>query len=268
MNTQPLLRFVHISDTHLNPDQRYTQDVAPHSAWRGAEVLVETLNALPFTPDFVLHTGDVAYDPHPAAYEAAHRLLSQIRYPVLYIGGNHDDPAAVQRIMMTRGDQPLYYEQEINGVQLVLLDSNAPLPPGYQPPSGHVDDAQLAWLNALCRADDPRPLVVAVHHNVLPSGIPWLDTYMALINGEAVHQALLQARHRLRGVFHGHVHMNLETLRDGILYSSVLSSWYQIHAWPGQTETVVDTGAEAGFNVVTVTAQQTLIRRHRYAVPG
>lgn len=264
--TEPLLRFVHISDTHLSPDPEYASDWAPYHPNRGAEALVEQINALPFTPDFVLHTGDVAAHPNPAAYQLARDLLGRIRFPVHYVAGNHDDAVMLQRELLgvERPADPFDYVFEVNGVQVVCLDSNGPA----QEPAGSIRSAQLAWLADLCASADPRPLVVAVHHNVLPTGVPWLDSYMGLTNGAALHQALLPARHRLRGVFSGHIHQNTQTLRDGILYASVLSSWYQIHAWPGQTDTVREPDAEPGFSVVTITAGQTFIRQHRYAPPA
>ena len=259
-----LLHFVHISDTHIHPDSAYNTDYANITPYIGARALVDELNSLPFRPDFILHTGDVSYNPDPIAYGASLRILRQIKAPVYYVAGNHDDGVALQRHLLHR-DEPqrsVYYEIEINGVQLVVVDSNGPA----DPPAGYVIDHQLKWLSAICRADDERPLIIAIHHNPLPVGIPWLDHYMGIRNGEMFHEAILPARDRIRGVFFGHVHQNLDIVRDGILYCSTLSSWVQFHAWPGMTKTTVDEGAEPGYSVVTIYDDQTLIRRHRFAV--
>lgn len=261
---EPLLRFVHISDTHINPDPAYSAYGLPYTVHVAARALVRQIQNLPFAPDFVLHTGDVVYDPDPDAYAAARDILSGIPYPVYYVTGNHDQPAALQRFLLGSSDilAPFNYTVDVKGVQLVVVDSNGPA----QFPAGFVTEPQLAWLEGLCSAPDDRPLVVAVHHNVLPVGVPWLDDYMRITNGEDFHAALLPARHRLRGVFFGHVHQDLTLARDGILYTSVLSSWSQLHAWPGQTDTVVDESAQPGFNVVTLTRDQTYIRRHQFSV--
>lgn len=264
--TKPLLRFIHISDTHIHADPEFKRDIATVSPQVGARALVDEINSVPFKPDFVLHTGDVAYDPRPDDYIACLEILQQIRFPVYYIAGNHDDSAALQHHLLGRAEprRSLHYALEINGVQIICVDSNGPA----DPPAGHITDYQLEWLAGLCEADDDRPLVVAVHHNILPVDIPWLDTYMRTRNGEQFHDILLRAKHRIRGVFHGHVHQNLDTLRDGILYSSTLSSWTQFHAWPGQTHTSVDYGAEPGFSIVSISREQTFIRRHRFPIPG
>lgn len=259
-----ILRFVHISDTHIssNPDYGREHWQVGHTARQGAQALVKQLNSLPFEPDFILHTGDVAFDPDPNAYESAHEILSAIRYPVYYLAGNHDYPAELQRRMTKRDEivSPFHYTFEVNGVQIVCLDSNGPA----EPPRGYVTDEQVAWLESICSTPDSRPLVVAVHHNILPVGIPWLDEFMRTTNGEAVHQALLPARDRLRGVFFGHVHQNLDMYRDGILYTSVNSSWVQFHAWPEQDKTIEDIDADPGFSIVALTANQTYIRRCRF----
>jgi len=265
-----LLRFVHISDTHLSPDPNYTYtDRTIPLSMPGAKALVQQVNNLPFTPDFVMHTGDVAYDPDPAAYQTAREILGHIKYPTYYLTGNHDDPSTLQRIMLQR-EQPLSpfcYEFEINGVQIICLDTQSAVKQaGIKDPAGWMDDAQLAWLDKLVTVNGARPLLVMMHHNPLKVGVPWFDNFMALQNGEPLHASLLKARARLRGVFFGHIHQNVDIYRDGILYSSVLSSWYQLHSYPGQDKTWVDDYAEPGFNVVTVTRDQTFIRRHRFSV--
>ncbi len=258
-----LLRFVHISDTHISHDPDYAPWSPRHPRF-AAEQLVQQLNNLPFEPDFVLHTGDVAYDPHAEAYIVARDVLRWIKYPVHYLAGNHDSCALLQSVLLQRESvQPTWhYEFESNGVQVVCLDSTGPA----ELPSGTVSAEQLDWLRSICEAADARPLVVAVHHNAVPVGIPWLDTYMRMANGADLHAALLPARDRLRGVFYGHIHQNCQTLRDGILYCSVASPWYQLHAWPDQMQTSYDQDAQPGFNVVTVTADQVHIRHHRFVM--
>lgn len=266
--TKILLKFIHVSDTHLHADPAYGIDAARGrpATLAGGAALVKAINAVPFDPDFVLHTGDVAYDPDPAAHAAAREVLGAIRWPVHCLAGNHDHRAALQRTMLGTDDaaslNPFHYAFDVNGVRIVCLDSTGPA----EPPRGYVSPEQIEWLRAICSADDDRPIVVGVHHNLLPVGAPWWDEFMRCANGEAVHDALLPARDRIRGVFHGHVHQNVDVLRDGILYSSCLSSWCQFHCWPGQEKTVHDVGAEPGFSLVTVTREQTFVRRCRFHI--
>ncbi|MDQ7025043.1 MAG: metallophosphoesterase [Anaerolineae bacterium] len=264
------LRFIHISDTHINPDTNYTLDYAQYTPLIGAQALVKAVNDLPFMPDFILHTGDVAYDPVPEVYPEIKTLLETLKAPIHYLVGNHDDAKAIQRVLMGRNAETiqdyLYYDFEVKEVHVVCLDSNGAHNPQY--PSGTVTDEQLIWLNDICRSDDERPLVIAVHHNIIPTGVPWLDTWMRMENGEAFHDIVSQARARLCGVFFGHIHQNITTLRDGVMYVAASSSWCQFYSYPipENTRHSPDIITNPGFNVVSISEQTTFIRRHTFAI--
>lgn len=257
-----LLTFVHISDTHLHSDPDFTGTLVDFSSRHTVDALIRHINSLPFPVDFVLHTGDIMTDPTRAEeYHTANHLLSALKPPVYYLPGNHDTPELMQIGLLKWPSQqarrPYYYDFEVNGVQIVCLDTT--VLGGHH---GQIDDAQLAWLDGLCRAADPRPLIVAMHHHALPLDAPWLDRIM-LLNGEAVHQTLLKAKARLRGVFFGHIHENTLTLRDDIPYISTLSGWFQTRTWHGQEEPYRDPVSDTGFNVVTVTTTDLLVRGYR-----
>ncbi len=269
-----LLQFAHVSDTHLiMPGQQrdysdidpewseYARQILalPYSALEAAERLVEEINRLPAQLDFVLHTGDVAGQLSASEdYHYIGKVLSAIRYPICYVPGNHDVGEAFQRVLLGRsGAYDHVFEQK--GVQIVCLDSN-----GTQPPhSGWLDEAQLEWLESICAAQDERPLVVVLHHHPFPMGVRWMDE-VGLLNGEAMHQILLKARQRLRGVFFGHVHYAMDLLHEGILYSSAASAWCQFAAWPGSASPALDMQAQPGFSLVSIGQDSTVVRRHHY----
>jgi 3',5'-cyclic-AMP phosphodiesterase len=265
-----LVRFAHVSDTHLHTDPNYTQPYASYTPLVGMQGLMKALAALPFRPDFVLHTGDITYDPDPAVYEYARDELARLGLPIYYVRGNHDSSADIQRILMGRDEVEvmpmLHYTFDVNGVQFVVLDSNDPT--RVSVPAGFVSGDQLEWLEELCTADDPRPLVVAIHHNVIPSGAPWLDGYMRTANGEEVHRLLAKARDRLRGVFHGHIHQAIDQFRDGVLYSAAASPWCQFVGYPipENTNITEDRVSLPGFSIVAITEDSTFIRRHSFRV--
>jgi 3',5'-cyclic-AMP phosphodiesterase len=262
-----LLTFVHISDTHISQHPSYNTDFGEVTTLVGVKALVKQLNKLPFEPDFVLHTGDVAYNPDPTAYITCKEILGKIKYPIYYVAGNHDDHISLHENLQQSWINPqgkMYFDFELNGVQVIIANTNDPV--NY--PAGQVTEDQLEWLSQLCSADDNRPLIIAEHHNLLPVGIPWLDTYMRAANGEDFHKAILPARDRLRGVFFGHVHQNLDIERDGIHYYSTVSSWFQLEGYPGLVESKPDASAEPGYSIVTITKNQTFVRRCRFPLPA
>lgn len=262
--TNRLLTFVHISDTHLHTDPTYTGPFTNVVPRPGVEATIRQINELPFEIDFVLHTGDVMTDPLDAAeYAIARDVLGTLRPPVYYLAGNHDRADAIQQVLMGRAPESvtrhLDYELDINGVQILCLDSSVHQPNTHH---GYLEPEQIAWVEARCAAADSRPLVVAVHHHPLPLFAPWLD-HIVMTNGEELHRALLPARHRLRGVFYGHIHESVVTVRDGISYYSVLSGWFQTRTWHNQEIPQNEPLHFPGFNVVTLTEQDTFVRYYR-----
>jgi len=263
-----LLTFIHISDTHLNPNPDYTKDYADYTPIEGARELVNSIQNLPFQADFILHTGDVVYDPDDNAYSAVKETFAPIDIPIYYIAGNHDDNDGLQRHLMERTDDDiiphLHYEFEVNGIQVICVDSNGPA----DLPAGYVPDDQLGWLDTLVTAEDDRPLVIAIHHNPVPVDVPWLDDWMRITNGLEFHNIVKKARSRLVGVFHGHIHQPTTVYREGVMYSACASPWTQFHSYPGMTHTTSDEGARPGYSVVMVQDVQAFVRRYWFDVPS
>jgi Icc protein len=256
-----LVTFAHISDTHLHADPTYTNDMIDFPAIGPVSKMIDFINALSDV-DFVLHTGDVMHHPQaPEEYAAIKKVLDKLKVPVYYIPGNHDHVGWMQQHLIGRASSEITstYDTtfEFNGVQFILLDSHTP--PEIGNAVGVVSKAQLDWLDNLLDPADTRPLVVAVHHHTLPLLAPWLDR-IGMVNGEDLHDVLLQAKTRLRGVFAGHIHETLITVRDGISYYTTQSGWYQTRTYHAQQVAERDQVKNPGFNMVTLTEQDTFVR--------
>ncbi len=264
MPSEALVTFAHISDTHLSQDLTFTlPGRAPYPATESVRALITFLNAFRGPIDFVLHTGDVMHSPQKAAdYTVAKAILDECRYPMYFVPGNHDVVEWMQTHLLNRDQVTtnFYSEVEINGVQLVLMDSHAPK--NVDSAGGVLGNEQRRWLDSLCTREDKRPMVIAIHHPPLPVLAPWLDR-IGLANGLDVHRILRKASHRMRGVFYGHIHHNIVTTRDGVSYYSVDSGWYQTMTWYGQPEGVPGTLRNPGFNLVTITEQEAFVRHIR-----
>ena len=257
---QPLT-FVHLSDSHLvtDPDSVGTGFV---SALAATEALLREIKALPAPVEFLLDTGDVNHDPRREDdYRRTLELYSRLGVPVYFLPGNHDRSDWLQRRLLGGEVTGPHADQEIEagGVQFLLLDSTVPQEEGGH---GRLEPEQLAWLEGRCAASDSRPLVVALHHNPLSLGVSWPEE-LILRNGEALHEVLTLARHRLRLVLYGHIHESVLTLRDGIAYHSVRGSWFQLRTWYGQASLGPEPLQWPGYNLVTLTERDTFVRHCR-----
>ncbi len=260
--------FAHISDTHLGPTPGHTTHGT--FALPAAQRLVDRLNQLPFRPDFVIHTGDITADPHPASYAAARETFSVLRMPVYYVRGNHDAAADIKEFMsmgskedLSAVQDQLTYAFEVKGHRFLVLDT---LGPPEHAPQGYLSETQMNLLQKEATADGP-PLTIFLHHPVLVMDSPWMDANMLIMNGEEVHNALLPARERLRGVFFGHIHQSTQTVRDGILYVAAGSSANQFASWPSDDDVQHIDDEPPAFNFVRLMPGQTMIRQHRFPRP-
>lgn len=260
--------FAHISDTHFGPTAAYS--LYGHYPFSCAQRLVRIINEMPVRPDFVVHTGDVVTEPDPQAYRLAAKVFSALKVPIYYVNGNHDTAADLRRYlaMGPKNDagpdpQRLAYTFDLKGYRFLVLDARGP---DEIDPQGYLADSQLELAAQEALADGP-PLVVFLHFPVLPLNSIWIDGNMLIMNGEALHKTLMPAARRLRGVFHGHVHQPMQTVRDGIVYVSGASAFSQFAAWPNDTDVHHDPDHAPGYGFVHLLPGQTIVHYHTFSRP-
>lgn len=267
-NRDESVYFVHVSDTHFGPTVEYGRD--HHLSYPCAVKLVEVINSLPMRPDFVVHTGDVTTNPDEAAYALAQDVFAGLQVPCYFVTGNHDLARLIRQYLpmgpltwLVDDPNVLCYRFEVKGYRFLVLDGRAP---DHLDPHGLLSEAQLDIVQQEATADGP-PLTVFVHFPVWPLNSPWMDANMLILNGDRLHEALLPARKRLRGVFHGHVHQSMQTTRDGIVYTAVPSTYSQFTAWPTDLTAGHDPDYPPAFNIVQLLPEQTIVRQHVFVRP-
>jgi 3',5'-cyclic AMP phosphodiesterase CpdA len=258
-----LVRFIHISDTHIGPEREF--ELYGVKTYQAAAGLVEAIQELPFQPEFIVHTGDIVALPDPECYKLANQIFDELVPPIYFVTGNHDRAADIHRFLSQGPCQYVTDEKEIlsyrfarNGFRFLTLDARGP---DQIDPHGLLSAAQLALARETCTPEG-EPLSVFIHFPALPLDSEWLNRNMLLQNGMDFHRALLPARGRLRGVFFGHVHRGMQIMADGIFYSSVGSSFRQFTSWPDSSEVEFDQAHPPCFNVVTLSRSQTTVKEH------
>ncbi len=261
--------FVHISDTHLGPTAVYRDrhGVIPYPC---AERLVDIINNLTTTPDFVIHTGDVVYDPDPAAFELAAALFARLNVPIYYVNGNHDGHGELATYLpmgpktdLSDDPEMLSYAFEVKGERFVVVDARGP---EEIDPQGLFSEAQLEIVRNEAQPDGP-PLTFFMHYPALPMNSKWMDENMLVRNGRSFHNLLLPAKERVRGVFHGHVHQSMQVMCAGIFYSSIFSTYTQFAAWPDDDDVQHDFEHEPGYGFVHLLDGQMIVHQHTFRRP-
>jgi 3',5'-cyclic-AMP phosphodiesterase len=188
--------IVQLSDVHIG------SRLARRGSTPGAELrrAIDAVASLDVVADLVLVTGDLVDHGREEEYDELLDVLDDLAQPFVLVAGNHDDPAALARVVERRMPEgaPLRRVVDLGAVRVLLLDSSVP---GWE--AGRVGQAQCAWLDGELAADT-RPTIVAVHHPPMAVGHAGLDR-MRLVDADALGHVIARHRHVERIVC-GHVH--------------------------------------------------------------
>jgi 3',5'-cyclic-AMP phosphodiesterase len=174
---------------------------------------IVTLNQLDPAPDFVVISGDLVDTPTTEEYDHLKSLLAELKLPFSAIPGNHDSRELMRAAFPDRPyalpSGPLNHRIEIDGLDLVLLDSSVP-----GKPHGELDASTLDWLEKTLSASAERPALLFLHHPPFLTGI-WHMDRQNLCN--AAELAPIIKRHpRVQLIASGHVHRSTLTTFAGV----------------------------------------------------
>jgi 3',5'-cyclic-AMP phosphodiesterase len=189
------ITLAHISDLHVDGNGAATERVAR---------VVRHLDTLGARVDALVVTGDVADHGAEDEYELVRSLLRSDR-PVVICPGNHDDRAALRRVLRIDarqgGDDPIKLAIDVGGLLVLACDSTVP---GQD--HGYLSDGTLAWLDqTLADAEPQVPAVLALHHPPEEAGIEAISPCPQ--RGSSRLAALLDRHRRVVAVLAGHAHL-------------------------------------------------------------
>lgn len=203
-------RLVQISDCHLP-----AKPATPYrglNADEGLSALVATV--IRWQPDALMLTGDLSEDASPESYRRLASALDRVNAPVCALPGNHDELEQMARFFAA-GPYQGPYVQQAGAWDLALLNSSLP---GRI--DGRICEKDLEALDELL--DAGRPTLLALHHQPLPIGAPWIDRYM--LESPEVFLNWVTARVHVKAVTWGHVHQVFEMQLGAARFVSAPSS--------------------------------------------
>lgn len=216
---RPTLRFAQISDSHLgftgapNPDVTSTFGHA-----------IDQVNNLGYTPDFVIHTGDLTHLSSPEQFDQVKQMMSGLKTPhVLTVPGEHDSiDDAGQKYRNAFGAGSIgdgWYSLDIAGVHLIALVNTLNLHK-----LGHLGADQLEFIKKdVARLSSDTPIIVFSH-------IPLFAMYPQWGWGtDDATQALSYLR-RFSSVtcLNGHVHQLFSKTEDNVTFYSATTTAYPL----------------------------------------
>lgn len=156
---RPALRFAQISDSHLGFTGAPNPDVSG-SFGRA----VDQINNLGYTPDFVIHTGDLTHLSTPEQFDQVQQMMRGMRTPVVFtVPGEHDSiDDAGQKYRKVFGAGSVgdgWYSFDIGGVHVIALVNTLNLRK-----LGHLGVDQLEFVRKdVARLASDTPIIVFSH---------------------------------------------------------------------------------------------------------
>lgn len=181
-----------------------------------AETQLSRMLALAEAGDAVVLAGDIFDYVSPANLRALEAELKQHHTPVLWVCGNHEDPAAVPDGLLCSGAKQPVQILKLPGLTLVGLDNS----------QRRITREQAAQVEALL--EENKPLLIAMHIPIMAESnreiLEPCGDYFRLNHSEADEETLafidLLSRHpgKILAVLAGHLHFTCNTeIAPGIM---------------------------------------------------
>src|SRR5215469_7382296 len=115
------LSFVQISDSHMGFNKAANPDVTAT-----LKAAIDRINALPQTPEFLFHTGDISHLAKPSEFDTVEQMLKSMRVAnSFFVPGEHDvlnDEGKQYRERYGKGRQGAgWYSFDKNGVHFIWM---------------------------------------------------------------------------------------------------------------------------------------------------
>jgi len=225
------IRIAQITDCHLPSD--------PNMDYRGiypyANLQQLMGKVIDWNPDLLVATGDLSEDGSSASYTALQKFFLPLQIPVLALPGNHDDAVLLDKVFPGSPIDSVQVSTHGNW-QIIRLNSCLP-----GKPHGELAAATLSGLKVILEQDAGRPRLLAVHHQPLEVGSPWIDKYR-MFESQAFLE-LIDQHEDIKAVVWGHVHQVFDLYRNGTAMLGSPSS--AINSLPGAPKFTADPAGPA-----------------------
>jgi len=207
--------FVQISDSHIGFNKAANQDVAGT-----LKLAIDKINAMPGTPDLMLHTGDITQSAKASEFDTAQQILKGSRIgDIHYVPGEHDtatDDGALYLQRFGKGTLGTgWYSFDHKGVHFIALNNSLQVDA-----MGGLGAEQLNWLKKdVAGLSTSTPIVVFAH-------IPLWMVYPEWGWGTRDGAEALSTLRRFGSVtvLNGHIHQVVQKVEGNVSFHTATST--------------------------------------------
>ena len=205
--------FIHLTDLHVGrPDVDDTHLFSDTSAT--LKIILDLVNTVSPRPSFVVASGDLTNRGDVESYRQLKALMAAVDLPVIYALGNHDTRPGFYQGMLDRTtdlDVPYDYDQVIDGVHVIVLDSTIPGAIG-----GNIEPAQFAWLEQVLETHPELPKLIVSHHPPALGDAPDWAHWRTIVFPDSQKLAALLKGRNILGILSGHIHHDRISVWHGV----------------------------------------------------
>ena len=208
-----MITFAQITDLHITTlDDPYKSKARNDARLR--DVLTTIYNLKP-RPIAIIASGDLVDRGEAREYDELKKLFAEFNQIPIYVGmGNHDLRQPFKDTF--RGDSDvLRYEVDPNGfiqyevdfgdIRMVMIDTLDEPEPGKHNENGAFCNKRANWLRRTLSRNSKKPIMLALHHPPIPSGIYWMDAREKQ-DWKKKLASVVRDRRQVRTMMCGHLH--------------------------------------------------------------
>jgi Icc protein len=216
-----MLKFLVMSDLHLVSPGQLSHSIDTTAR---LDLAVAHINEFHNDAAFCILAGDLTDIGDAASYARLADHTASLPMPLHMTLGNHDDRGAfAAQFGQDKLSETGYADRIIDdesGYRIIMLDTLI-----ADTDAGDLAPVQLEFLqNALDTAHD-RPVIIVMHHNPAPFGVP-MD-FIRLGNAEEF-AAIAQSHPDIRQVITGHVHKSTAGSFRGLPFTTISGNHYNL----------------------------------------
>jgi 3',5'-cyclic AMP phosphodiesterase CpdA len=230
------LRFVQISDSHIG----FTGPANTMVEESFSEAIGQ-INALPYRPAFVMHTGDLTHLSTPDQFDQVKQMMSGLRTGKVYtVPGEHDgvdDQGKTYRQFFAKGTQGFgWYSFDMGGVHFISLVNTLGLET-----MGHLGADQLEFVRKdVAHLSSDTPIVVFSHIPLFAMYPKW-----GWSTDDSVQALSYLKRFASVTCLNGHVHQLFTKTEGNVTFFSATTTAYPLPKpgdGPGPTPVTLPAG--------------------------
>ena len=219
-NKTDIVKFIHITDTHLlnQPEETF------HSlnTKKNLETILSNSQIRYPDIDFLLFTGDISQTGTKESYTLFKSTIQEYDIPVYCVPGNHDTPTLLQHIIPNCPDSSINIIQ-LGKFSLILLNSWV-----ENKHHGVINQHCLQQLEEHLKNNKDQFNIIAIHHPPMLINSKWLDELGLQNQADFLHIINKYPQNTL--LVCGHVHQEVDQQLDKLRLLATPSTCHQFKA--------------------------------------